>query len=125
MKFPCFVQVIDCQGEPVEISFKEFTRLPLRNILNPASEFLLELDDGSMPILVATGDKMLKMALRMRPERALPFHEVLTALILHWTSDMMDKPLIDLPIRCMSNTGASEAITRTPKMAAIQREVTA
>lgn len=109
------IRVIDCRAEPVEVPFEVFIQLKVRDVLSVDSEYLLEM--GTPPILVASGDKTYGFAKRLNPERTVFLHEVIVAVVPFWTSDLMDKPLIELPSSAMGNEEVSKILAQIQSQA--------
>lgn len=96
-KSDCSIKVIDYSGsEPIEIPLTIIFHQTIRYVLRPSSDLLIEFKTASGAILAATGDNSLRLAQRLQPDRAIPFHDIINFLLPHWDSAMMDKRLVDV-----------------------------
>lgn len=117
---PSVLELVGGQFKPIE--WADFVRLTPREIAR--RPFVLKAHG-----LYFVGDgwntDVGKIVAQRHPGKVRHLIEWLEVALPYLASDVMDRPLIGLPMRKIGDAGASEFIAHIQKLAAIQREAMA
>lgn len=117
---PVVFEFVSGQFRPVEWS--AFVRLPLREIVRRA--FVLK-SLGLYFVGDGWDTDIGKIVARKHPGKVRHLMEWLEIVLPYWASDLMDKPLLSIPLRSISDADASEVLARIQKLATQQAEMMA
>lgn len=104
------------------VEWSDFVRLTVREICR--RPFVLKAH-GLYFVGDGEGTDIGRVVAQKHPGRVRHIIEWLEVALPYLASDVMDRPLIGLPMRKIGDAGASEVIAHIQKLAAIQREAMA
>ena len=117
---PAILELVGGQFKPVEWS--DFVRFTPREIARRPFVFKVH---GLYFVGDGWGTDVGKIVAKKHPGKVRHLIEWLEVILPYWTSDMMDKPLVEIPLRKINNGNASEILARIQELARHQAEVVA
>ena len=103
-----------------QMAWGDFVRLTVREITGRS--FVLKAHDF---YFVGGNDEADRVVARKYPGRVRHIFEWLEVVLPYWSTDILDKPLMAIPLRSVENGGASDVLARIKELANRQMEVMA
>lgn len=117
---PIVLELVGGQFKPVE--WADFVRLTVREICR--RPFVLK-THGLYFVGDSWGTNIDRIVAKKHPGKIRSIMEWLVVVLPYWSADLMDEPLIGLPMRKINEGNASEVLARIQELARQNREVNA